>query len=109
MYSTTFRNALVGLTLLISSPVAVAGSILSARRDSQAAADAVAVAGREAQESRRRIAEAEEAALAGQETLGHLQVEAQQLEAQALQFRRQREMVRVETEQLAAGAKRGQP
>ena len=90
---------------LAEKRAATAESTLAIRRDLQAAEDALAATGRESDDSRRRIAEAEEAALACRAALAGLQLEAQRVEAQTLQLRRQREMVRVENEELSAATK----
>ncbi|MCH7814196.1 MAG: hypothetical protein IID40_09270, partial [Planctomycetes bacterium] len=84
---------------------ATAETLSALRRELDAIEAAETEARREAEQSRHRVAEAEQAIVTGREELAALTVAGQQYEAESLVLRRRREMLRVETEELATVTK----
>ncbi len=80
---------------------AMADAMHQHRHALKTADEAVAAARTELDEAGGRIEDSEEVLLATRERIGELSAAAERLEAAAMQLRRQREMVRVESEQLA--------
>ncbi len=90
---------------LTEKRAAVAEATTALRRSFREAEEGAAAATRDSDDGQGRIAESEAVVLEGRARLAELQLSGERLQAEAMQQRRARNMLRVESEELTAGVR----